>query len=265
MNTLSLIPFIYAKLMMFILVSTRISALFTTFVLFRRDYINSRTIIALTSVLAIYVMMLMPDKNIDNDISSIKLIMLAGFQFLIGFLAGFILNIVFEIFTAFGQILSAQIGLGLASLIDPRLGSITPISQFYMYAVILIFLFLNGHLFLIKTIVDSFFVISFDQEFIPKDLMLSILKYSSIIFEGSILLSMAIIVSVLLTNFALAVMTRFAPQFNLFSIGINMTLIIGLIIIFITFNLFIDKSTEMMHQGLLFLNDSIGMLKLHGS
>jgi flagellar biosynthesis protein FliR len=261
MDILNLIPYIYGKLIIFILVMTRVSALFSTFVLFRRDYINARIIISLSTIIAFYVLMLTPIKPVSYDIFSIHMLMLSVFQFFIGFIAGFILNIVFEIFTAFGQIISTQVGLGLASLIDPRLGSITPLSQFYMYAVILIFLMLDGHLFLIKTIIDSFSIITIDQQSIPQELLLRVLKYSAIIFSGSILLSMSIVVSIMLTNFALAVMTRFAPQFNLFSVGINMTLIIGLICIFVTFNLFVEKSSSIFNEGLMFLKQAVEMIK----
>ncbi|MEO8400364.1 MAG: flagellar biosynthetic protein FliR [Gammaproteobacteria bacterium] len=257
MNTAALIPFVYERFILFILVFTRISALFATFVFFRRDIINPRTLIALSSILSIYVILFDNVKQVDLDVFSIPMVMQAFLQFFIGFIAGLILNIIFEMFTGVGQIISTQIGLSLASVLDPRLGSITNLTQFYTFSMTLIFLFLNGHLFIIKTIVDSFIALPVTHHFIPSTLISDVVNYSGIIFSGAVMLSITVIVAILITNCALAVMTRFAPQFNLFSIGINMTLILGLICIYMTFQLFIDKGTIYLQEGLTFMQQTI--------
>ena len=75
------------------------------------------------------------------------------------------------------------------------------------------------------------------------------------------MLSMSIIVAILITNFTLATMTRFAPQFNLFSIGINMSLIIGLILLYFTYNLYTDKSETLVQEGMTFLQHSFAKIK----
>ena len=92
-------------------------------------------------------------------------------------------------------------------------------------------------------------------------MMSNVLSYSSVIFSGSIMLSMTIVITILLTNISLAVMTKFAPQFNIFSIGINMTLIMGLITIYVTYNLFLNQGGHIIVDGLNYLQTSFHKLK----
>lgn len=260
MNILSYIPLIYAKFGLFILVFTRISSMFTTFILFRRDYVNSRIVISLSGVLAIYVVVAdqMPYANLD--LYSIKMLSQVFFEMFMGFVAGFILNVVFEVFSGFGQLVSTQIGLGMASLIDPKLGSITTLTHFYSFSAILLFLFLNGHLFIIEMILDSFSTIPVGKVFFPNKIISEMLSYSGIIFYGSVMLSISIIIAIMLTNFALALMSKFAPQFNLFSIGINLSLIIGLLYVYFSFSMFSEKGSVLI-QGCLDLLQHIMMKK----
>lgn len=259
MGVLTLIPFVYAKFSIFILVFTRISALFSTFILFKRQYVNTRILVSLCSILSFYVVMLDQKSYFNYDSLSIQMLTQVLFQFVIGFIAGLVLNIIFDIFSGFGQVVSSQIGLNVASLIDPTLGNITTLTQFYLIVVMLLFLLLNGHLFIIKTIIDSFAVIPLGMTFIPKNMIHDVLQYSEVIFVGSILLSITITVTIFIVNFTLAVMTKFAPQFNIFSIGISMTLIIGLICLYSMFHTFTNQGNEKIQEG---LNHLVHTLKL---
>jgi flagellar biosynthetic protein FliR len=255
MDILSLIPTIYERLMAFILVFTRVSAMLSIFVLFRRELITGRIVISLAGILSIYVVLLYPVKAVNYDLYSIPMLTQELFQLFIGLIAGLIVNLVFEVFVAYGQIVSTQIGLGFASMIDPRFGSISNLTQFYMIFTALIFLYLNGHLYILKTIVDSFSVLPVYQNFVPTELISAVINYSGVIFSGAIVLSISLVIAMLLCNLALAVMTKFAPQFNLFSIGINMTLILGLLFAYMTFPIFMTQATNIIQDCFGHLHD----------
>lgn len=256
MDTLSLIPYIYERLALCILIFSRISTLFAVFVLFRRDYVNSRIIISLAAILTFYIV-LSGKQHTTYEVFSLPMMMQLGMQIFIGFIAGIILNIVFEAFAAAGQIISTQVGFSMITLIDPKFGMITPLTLFYIYLTTLVFLFLDGHLLLIKLIMDSFNVMPIDQLIFPHNLMFNVLNYAGTIFSGAISLSIILIVSMLLTNLTIAVMTRFAQQFNIFSIGINITIILGLIVLYVTFPVFVDTGTQLLQSGINFLHDHL--------
>jgi flagellar biosynthesis protein FliR len=49
---------------------------------------------------------------------------------------------------------------------------------------------------------------------------------------------------VLLCNITLAILSKLAPQFNLFSVGINIELLLGLFMIYLTFTAFVYHSKD---------------------
>ncbi|MHB1948802.1 MAG: flagellar biosynthetic protein FliR [Gammaproteobacteria bacterium] len=260
MNILNLIPNVTDKFIPYILVLTRISGLFSTFIVFQRKFINHRILIALSSIIAFYVVVSHQYQfSSDNFTGTIGVELL--FQFFVGFLGGLVLNIVFEMFSAFGQIVSQEIGLNMASMIDPRLGHITALTHFYSYFVTLVFLLLNGHLFVIKIIFDSFNVMPINSLTFPQHLLIDILNYSNIIFSGAIMLSMTIIVTIFLVNFTLATMSKFAPQFNVFTVGVNITLIVGLICILLTTNSFTNQVMIILKTGLHTFEHTMAMIR----
>lgn len=250
MDIIQLIPGIYEKFVIFTLIFTRISSLFTTFVLFRRDLITTRITFSLSFIISIYVLLAYQGAQIAYDVFSLQMLLHLLYQVLIGVTSGLILNIIFEIFVSVGQIVSTQVGLGMASLIDPRFGYITTLTHFYMITMTLIFLSINGHLFAIETIMDSFTVMPVLYEKVPADLLHSVINYAGVIFSGSVRLSLTLIIVLMLTNIALAIMTKFAPQFNLFSIGINMEVVLGLFCVYMTYPLFVDGSTNVIYECL---------------
>lgn len=257
MDILNLLPSVYEKFILYTLIFARISTMLTTFILLHRDMITTRIILSLSSILSFYVLLLYPPKQFGYDYFSLQMLIQVMTQMFIGFVSALILNIVFEVFVALGQVISTQIGLSMASLIEPRLGMITSLTHFYVILISLIFLFLNGHLFILKVLVDSFVTLPLFYQFVSQHAMMDILNYSSIIFSGSIVLSITIIITILLTNIALAVVTKFAPQFNLFSIGINISLIIGLLLIYLTFSTLVDKGEYLIQNGLNFLQNTL--------
>lgn len=257
MDTLSLVPTVYAKFPIFILIWTRISAFFSAFILFRQDWVSPKILVSLSAILALYVLFLNPTPHLSFDSISLSLVINEIIQFLLGFIGALILNIVFEVISAAGQLISLEIGLSMISIFDPKLGNITKVTHLYVFTILILFFLMNGHLFIVQTIVDSFTAIPIDNSAIPTRLISKILEYSKIIFTDSIILAITVIVAILITNFSLAILSKFAPQFNIFSIGTNLTLIIGLIIVYITFNVFLDKSQELIGQGLEFLRHSL--------
>lgn len=258
MELMSLIPSIYAKFLAYLLFFTRISALLTTFVLFRNNIITVRTVIALSSVLAVLAMMNYSAKPAAQDLFSLAMFIQLGMQAFIGVFGGIILNIVFETFVAIGQVASTQVGLSFASLVDPRFGYITSLGHFYLIAGTLIFLLMNGHLYMLRALIESFHAIPPDQLFLPADSLNQVVRYAAVIFSGSVLISISLLIVVLLMNISLSVMTKFAPQFNLFTIGINLQLILGLLVLYMTFNLFVQHGAVMLQEGVAFLYRTIG-------
>lgn len=251
METFSFLNVIYPQFVVFTLIFTRIFVLFYTFSMFRREMATIRILLTLSFMLSLYVLALSPGQQIGSDILSLNFFMHQVVQFIIGFSAGLIMNIILDIFSAIGQVISTEIGLSAASLFDPKFGIITSLTHFYVIIGTIIFLNMNGHLMMIETLVKSFQVI-------PVTLLITqfygstIADFSAIIFSGSIIISITIIGAVLMTNIGMAFITKFSPQFNLFSIGLNLTILIGLFCVYISFNALVNHGQEVIEVVLNF-------------
>ena len=78
-------------------------------------------------------------------------------QILIGAMLGFSLQLFFQAFVVAGQIVSIQMGMGFASMVDPTNGvSVAVIGQFFTMLVTLLFLSMNGHLVVFEVLTESF-------------------------------------------------------------------------------------------------------------
>lgn len=263
MESLSLLTVIYPKFIVFSLIFTRLIAFFYSFTLFRREMATMRLLISLAMILSCYVMMLTKPVEISEDILSIPYVMHSVVQVILGLTCGIIMNIFLEVFSAVGQIVSVQIGLSAASLFDPKFGVITSLTNFYVIIGSILFFEMNGHLILIKTLVQSFSAL-------PVTVLLSqfygasIAHFSSIIFSGSVLISLTVITAILMTNLAMAFVSKFAPQFNLFSIGLNVSILIGLVCVYLTFQMLIDHGQLIIDSVLTFFKQYLIGLSRHG-
>lgn len=149
-------------------------------------------------------------------------------QMLIGIAMGFTARVIFSAVDLAGEFISMQMGLGFATAYDPLSSSQTPvISEFLGLTSLLLFLSLNGHLLYVATLAQSFTVIPVLANPLANGSWLNIAELGSRIFSVGLLISLPIIVALMITNIALAVLTRAAPQLNIFSLGFPLTLLGG--------------------------------------
>ncbi len=106
-------------------------------------------------------------------------------QVVIGVAMGFILQMVFGALVVAGQTIATSMGLGFAATIDPQNGVQVPvISQFFLILATLVFLALNGHLVLIETIVESFYLWPIGAGPLPENLAMHTVTWIAEVFQG---------------------------------------------------------------------------------
>ncbi len=248
---------VYNAIPTFLLVLFRVSAFFITINIFGGRNIPMRVRISLAVAISLVVYSVLPATAKLNFLS-VSMFYLVIKQVLIGVAAGFVFNIVFEIFIVGGQLVAMQSGLGYATVVNPQSSPVTMISQIYWIAVLLIFFELNGHLMIIKMLANSFTVIPITQSANYSVHYESLIKFSSILFSGAVSIALPAIISLLIVNLTFAIMTRAAPQLNIFSIGFPITLIMGIFIVYLTFSNVVLRSEGLFSQGFVVLNKMLG-------
>ena len=184
------------------------------------------------------------------DALSLRMVLLIGEQVLIGVMFGFTLQLFFHIFTVTGQIIAMQMGLGFASMVDPASGVSVPVlGQFLVMLTTLLFLAMNGHLVVFEVIAESFITLPVGGGLLQGHYWEIAGKLGWVIGAG-LLLALPVITALLVVNLAFGVMTRAAPQLNIFSIGFPMTLVLGLVIFWIGTGDFLAHYQVIASEGL---------------
>ena len=167
-----------------------------------------------------------------TDPMSMAGLMIVVQQMLIGLAMGFSMRIVFAAVEMAGEIASATMGLGFASVFDPQTkGRSSAVSQFLALIGTMVFLSVNGHLILIEVLYESFVTLPISATPMSSNLALELVRWASAIFSIGLHLSLPIVAALLITQVALGILTRAAPQLNIFGIGFPVSLGVGLILI----------------------------------
>lgn len=158
-------------------------------------------------------------------------------QILIGIAMGFAARIVFAAIDMAGTYIGFQMGLGFATFYDPLDGAQTPVlAELVGLIALLLFMALDGHLLYISTLAQSFQAIPVAPEALSPNSWRNLAELGSKIFSAGLLLSLPAVVALMITNVALGVLTKAAPQLNLFALGFPLTLMGGFISVALSLN-----------------------------
>jgi len=155
-------------------------------------------------------------------------------EVLIGVAVGMVMTLAFEALTFAGQTISLSMGLGFATLVDPQRGAqTTVIGQMFMIMGILTYLAINGHLMLLGVLAESFQSLPVGAAHIDRNFLLSVVLWGARVFESGLLIALPAVIALVIVNLALGVVTRAAPQLNLFGIGFTVTLLCGFFVLIV--------------------------------
>ncbi len=156
-------------------------------------------------------------------------------QIIIGAALGFSLQILFDAVSLGGEMLGNSMGLSLAFNLDPQSGASTPtVSQLYSILVTLVFLVLDGHLALIRMLVDGFHTLPIGTTGLGASGMWSVVNWGSELFSGALAVALPGVTALLVTNLAFGVVSRAAPTLSIFSVGLPLSLVLGLLVILVS-------------------------------
>jgi len=172
-------------------------------------------------------------------------------QMLIGIGMGFAARIVFAAFSMAGEFIGFLMGLGFATFYDPLNSSQTPVvTEFITLIALLLFLSMNGHLLYVATLAQSFSAIPVSAQPLGAATWLNLAELGTFIFSAGLLLALPIVVALMITNIALAVLSRAAPQLNIIALGFPITLIGGLVVLAVSLNYLASPIQGVFEQAL---------------
>lgn len=153
-----------------------------------------------------------------------------------GLIIGLAVNICTYIVTFAGRMIDMEIGLAMASEYDPLTKESVSISgMLYQYMVLLILVVSNMHQYLIKAFVETYTLIPVNGAVFHSDRMLSaIISFMSDYINIGFRICLPVFCVLLITNVILGIMAKVAPQMNMFAVGMQIKLLFGLGVMFLT-------------------------------
>ncbi|PHM61078.1 flagellar biosynthetic protein FliR [Xenorhabdus ishibashii] len=205
----------------------RLLALFSTAPIFSEKQIPIKVKMGLALAITALLVPTLPSPQIP--IFSVAGIWVLIQQVLIGMALGLTMQIAFAVVRHAGEILGLQMGLSFATFFDPTGGPNMPIlARILNMMMTLLFLALDGHLWLLSILADTFYSIPVQSaQLNPKGFLL-LSQNASLIFINGMMLAMPMITLLLVMNFSLGMLNRMTPQLSVFVVGFPLTLTVGI-------------------------------------
>ena len=220
-------------LLAFFLSSIRLSAFIIASPLFSARFVMLRVRILIAFVITVIVFASHPIEIDTKILTSAHGIAIIFKEIAIGITAGLILSIMFSAASLAGEKIATSAGLSYAAQVDPISGVQTPVvSQILYLFLIMIFLTVDGHLIALRIIIESYKLIPIGTLPVPSALIDGGMAASGSMFLNASIIMLPVVLVVLLINVAIGIITRSAPQLNLFSFGFPITMLGTFVILY---------------------------------
>lgn len=153
-----------------------------------------------------------------------------------GLLIGLAANICNSIILFAGNIIDMDIGLSMATEFDPVNNTqVTITGNLYSYFILLLLVVSDMHHFILNAFIDAFSVIPINgQVFDWNHLLASITQYMGDFFVIAFRIILPVFACIMILNCILGIMAKVSPQMNMFAVGMQMKILVGLVVLFLT-------------------------------
>ena len=151
-------------------------------------------------------------------------------QVAVGVAIGFSVRIVLAAVELAGEVIGLQMGLSFASFFDPSSNAqISAVARFFGHMALLLFVVINGHLLILMAVVKSFERFPVDGNFLQALSQMRLYELGGSLFASALWIALPMIGLLLFVNLTLGIISRVAPQMNIYAVGFPVTLTVGLL------------------------------------
>lgn len=212
----------------------RVLAVFSSAPIFSSRSVPMRTKVGLALVIALCVQPGLPEQAVIS-LTGPNAFTAVVQQLAVGLAIGLAVRIVFSAIEMAGELVGLQMGLNFAGFFDPTTNSQTSTAgRLFGNMAMMLFVVLGGHLLLIQAIVASFHTFPVGGHPLASLGTLRLHELGAVIFSYGLWIALPMIGMLLFINVVLGIISRIAPQMNVFAIGFPLTLSMGLIGIAVT-------------------------------
>ena len=227
--------FSYGDLELFLLIFVRVASFVYIAPFFSMSNTPARVRVGLAFFISVLLYQTGPKQEVVYD-TLIGYTIIVMKEVVTGFLIGFGANLCTALVSFAGQIADMEMGLSMASLFDPTTKQQTTITGvYYNYKVLLLLMISGMHRYLLNALAETYELIPVNGAVFHDEALLQAL----ITFMGDYIIvgfriCLPIFAVMILLNAVLGILAKVSPQLNMFAVGIQMKVLVGFCILFVT-------------------------------
>ncbi len=222
----------------FLLILVRIATCVFAAPFFNTRGVPAKTKIGMAGCIAIMLTGVLPEQNLAyTGIMEYGVIVIK--EGITGLLIGYSASICNSIVLFAGALIDMQIGLSMAQEFNPMTQMNESITgNLYNYMVMLMLLATNMYHYVIRAVCDSYQLIPINQQVFQWDYLLKgILSYMSSLLILGFRITLPVFACMMLVNCVLGILARVSPQMNMFAVGMQLKVLVGLAVLILAFTL----------------------------
>jgi flagellar biosynthesis protein FliR len=212
----------------------RITSMLTTSPFFDNGAVKVQTRIALGVILAMMMTTSFGDQQptIHFDIIAIGVVVLK--EIALGATIGYVMNLLVMSARFAGSLVDVELGFQTGAAFNLNIEASAILGELYALMVLMIFIAINGHHALIETVFVSAKLIPLTTFSLPSEAMQSLIRTVAIMLMLGAKMGAPLLIALFITNLSLALMSRVAPQINVFQLSYNVKTMVGLLLLMLT-------------------------------
>lgn len=222
----------------YLIILIRVASFFFAAPFFGMQNVPRKVKIGLSMVVALLLYQVLPMESLEyENVWDYAAIVVK--EAAVGIVMGLMANICTNIISFAGRIIDMEIGLSMASAFDPVMKENTTITgTMYNYLVLMMLIISNMHHYIIRAFSDAYKLIPINYPDLHFDQVYQVFAQYLV---DSIVIGFRIVLpffcATLLLNVVLGILAKVAPQMNMFAVGIQMKVLVGMMIMFVTVSL----------------------------
>ncbi|GGH57109.1 flagellar biosynthetic protein FliR [Comamonas phosphati] len=228
----------------------RVLALFSAAPVFSQRAIPLRLKVGLALLVAVCAQPVLGDQTVVG-INSPQALGTLVQQVVVGISVGFAARLVLAAIEVAGELIGLQMGLNFASFFDPVSNAqLSAVARFMVQIATLLFIVINGHLLVLMAVLKSFEAFPVDGNFLQAVAQMRLYEMGTAVFSSAFWIALPMVAMLLFVNLVLGIISRVAPQMNIYAVGFPVTLTTGLIGLAATLPLLEQPLLALLQKGL---------------
>ena len=221
---------IQSNFVVVLMVLARVSGIFTFNPIFSRNGVPGTVKAGLSLMLAV-VMAVAGDFSYTMPQGLLPFLFDIGKELLVGFVLGFYVNIMLQLFSLAGEVSDYQIGLSMVKGYDPTFGTSSIVTKYYSYWFMIYFFAVGGHLSYIELFFTSYESIPLGYSSFNVDVLYILVRYFETVLTLGLKMAMPIMAAELVTEFCIGVLMKAVPTIHVFVLNVQIKMLVGFVVL----------------------------------